>query len=188
MTHLNDEIQKLNNPNCAEEEIFYQAVREVLHSVAPLHLSDRRYSLHKIAKRMIAPDRVIKFKVAWMDDRNEIQVNTGYRIQFNNALGPYKGGLRFHPSVNEGILKFLGFEQIFKNALTGLPLGGAKGGSDFDPKGKSDFEIMRFCNSFHARAAQIYRITHRHPRRRYRRRSSRNRISLWPIQKDHLLL
>ncbi len=148
MTHLNDEIQKLNNPNCAEEEIFYQAVREVLHSVAPLHLSDRRYSLHKIAKRMIAPDRVIKFKVAWMDDRNEIQVNTGYRIQFNNALGPYKGGLRFHPSVNEGILKFLGFEQIFKNALTGLPLGGAKGGSDFDPKGKSDFEIMRFCNSF----------------------------------------
>jgi len=145
------EIAKLKNENCAEDDVFFQAMEEVLLSIFPLFKSDEIYdknAKNAIVRRLIIPDRVIKFKVAWMDDNNEIQVNRGYRVQFNNALGPYKGGLRFHPSVNEGILKFLGFEQILKNALTGLPLGGAKGGSDFDPKGKSDFEVMKFCTAF----------------------------------------
>ncbi len=148
-----EEIAKLKNENCAEDDVFFQAMEEVLLSIFPLFKSDEIYdksAKNAIVRRLITPNRVIKFKVAWMDDSNEIQVNTGYRVQFNNALGPYKGGLRFHPSVNEGILKFLAFEQILKNALTGLPLGGAKGGSDFDPKGKSDFEVMRFCSAFMA--------------------------------------
>ena len=122
--------------------VFNQAVKEVLCSITPILKSDKKYEKFAIVDRLIVPDRIIKFRVTWMDDNQKIQVNTGYRVQFNNALGPYKGGLRFHPSVHEGILKFLGFEQIFKNALTGLPIGGAKGGSDLDPKGKSDFEIM----------------------------------------------
>jgi len=145
------EIAKLKNENCAEDDVFFQAMEEVLLSILPLFKSDKIYAentKNAVIRRLITPDRVIKFKVVWMNDNNEIQVNTGYRVQFNNALGPYKGGLRFHPSVNEGILKFLGFEQILKNALTGLPLGGGKGGSDFDPKGKSDFEVMRFCAAF----------------------------------------
>jgi glutamate dehydrogenase (NADP+) len=145
------EIAKLKNENCAEDDVFFQAMEEVLLSIFPLFKSDEIYdenTKNAVIRRLITPDRVIKFKVVWMDDNNEIQVNTGYRVQFNNALGPYKGGLRFHPSVNEGILKFLGFEQILKNALTGLPIGGGKGGSDFDPKGKSDFEVMRFCAAF----------------------------------------
>jgi glutamate dehydrogenase (NADP+) len=128
--------------------VFNQAVKEVLCSIAPILKSDEKYEKFAIVDRLIVPDRIIKFRVTWMDDNQKIQVNTGYRVQFNNALGPYKGGLRFHPSVHEGILKFLGFEQIFKNALTGLAIGGAKGGSDFDPKGKSDFEIMKFCSAF----------------------------------------
>lgn len=146
-----EEIAKLKNEQCAQDDVFFQAMEEVLLSVLPLFKSDEAYdksAKNAIIRRLITPDRVIKFKVSWLDDKNEIQVNTGYRVQFNNALGPYKGGLRFHPSVNEGILKFLGFEQILKNALTGLPIGGAKGGSDFDPKGKSDFEVMKFCASF----------------------------------------
>ncbi|MEA3523361.1 MAG: Glu/Leu/Phe/Val dehydrogenase dimerization domain-containing protein, partial [Campylobacterota bacterium] len=145
------EIEKLRNENCAEDDVFFQAMEEVLLSILPLFKSDKIYAKNAknaVIRRLITPDRVIKFKVAWLDDNNEIQVNTGYRVQFNNALGPYKGGLRFHPSVNEGILKFLGFEQILKNALTGLPIGGGKGGSDFDPKGKSDFEVMKFCAAF----------------------------------------
>jgi len=145
------EIAKLKNENCAEDDVFFQAMEEVLLSIFPLFKSDEIYNKNAknaIIRRLIIPDRVIKFKVVWLDDNNEVQVNRGYRVQFNNALGPYKGGLRFHPSVNEGILKFLGFEQILKNALTGLPLGGAKGGSDFDPKGKSDFEVMKFCTAF----------------------------------------
>jgi glutamate dehydrogenase (NADP+) len=129
-------------------DVFYQALKEVLCSISPLINSDERYAKHSIINRLIIPDRIIKFRVTWMDDNQNIQVNTGIRVQFNNALGPYKGGLRFHPTVNEGILKFLGFEQILKNALTGLPIGGGKGGSDFDPKGKSDFEIMKFCSAF----------------------------------------
>ena len=151
MAEAKREIAKLRNPNCAEDDVFFQAMEEVLLSILPLFRSDEVYMKNAksaIIKRLITPDRIIKFKVTWLDDNNEVQINTGYRVQFNNALGPYKGGLRFHPSVNEGILKFLGFEQILKNALTGLPIGGGKGGSDFDPKGKSDFEVMNFCTSF----------------------------------------
>ncbi|WP_428737092.1 NADP-specific glutamate dehydrogenase [Sulfurimonas sp.] len=148
MGFVETEIQKFENPNCAENNVFYQAMEEVIYSIAPLLESDKKYVKYSILERLVVPDRTIKFKVTWLDDNNQIQVNTGYRIQYNNALGPYKGGLRFHPSVNEGVLKFLGFEQILKNALTGLPIGGAKGGSDFDPKGKSDSEIMKFCKSF----------------------------------------
>jgi glutamate dehydrogenase (NADP+) len=148
MSIAETEIKKFENGNCAENKVFYQAMEEVIYSIAPLLESDSKYQDHAILERLVVPDRIIKFKVTWFDDNQEIKVNTGYRVQFNNALGPYKGGLRFHPTVNEGILKFLGFEQILKNALTGLPIGGAKGGSDFDPKGKSDFEIMKFCSSF----------------------------------------
>ncbi len=148
MSIADQEIKKFENSNCAENKVFYQAMEEVIYSIAPLLESDSKYRDHSILERLVVPDRVIKFKVTWLDDQQNIQVNTGFRVQFNNALGPYKGGLRFHPSVNEGILKFLGFEQILKNSLTGLPIGGAKGGSDFDPKGKSDFEVMKFCSSF----------------------------------------
>ena len=146
--NLKKDIKKLRNINCAEDDVFFQAMEEVLLSIAPLYESDAKYAKNSVIERLIKPDRVIKFKVTWLDDNQDIQVNTGYRVQFNNSIGPYKGGLRFHPTVNEGILKFLGFEQIFKNALTGLPIGGGKGGSDFDPKGKSDFEIMKFCSAF----------------------------------------
>ena len=148
MTIAEEEIKKFENSNCAENAVFYQAMEEVIYSIAPLLESDPAYRKYAILERLVVPDRIIKFKITWLDDNNNIQVNTGYRVQFNNALGPYKGGLRFHPTVNEGILKFLGFEQILKNSLTGLPIGGAKGGSDFDPKGKSDFEIMKFCSAF----------------------------------------
>lgn len=143
-----DEAKKYERADCEQDRVFYQAMEEVLFSIAPLLESDKIYARHAIVDRLVVPDRVIKFKVTWMDDNQQIRVNTGYRVQFNNSLGPYKGGLRFHPTVNEGVLKFLGFEQIFKNSLTGLPIGGAKGGSDFDPKGKSDFEIMKFCSAF----------------------------------------
>jgi len=148
MSIAEEEIKKFENHNCAENGVFYQAMEEVIYSIAPLLESDEKYRKYAILERLVVPDRVIKFKVTWLDDNNNIQVNTGYRVQFNNALGPYKGGLRFHPTVNEGVLKFLGFEQILKNSLTGLPIGGAKGGSDFDPKGKSDFEVMKFCSAF----------------------------------------
>jgi len=142
------EIKKFETTGCEQDKVFYQAMEEVIYSIAPLLESDDRYTRHAILERLVVPDRIFKFKVTWLDDNNNIQVNTGYRVQFNNALGPYKGGLRFHPTVNEGILKFLGFEQILKNSLTGLPIGGAKGGSDFNPKGKSDFEVMKFCSAF----------------------------------------
>ncbi len=145
---IKTEVARLKESHRMEQDVFYQAVEEVLLSVAPLYLSDPKYARHNVVRRLAVPDRIIKFKVAWLDDKNEIQVNTGYRVQFNNTLGPYKGGLRFHPTVNEGVLKFLGFEQIFKNALTGLPIGGGKGGSDFDPKGRSDMEVMKFCSAF----------------------------------------
>ena len=145
---IKEEIHKLVEGHRYEQDVFYQALEEVALSVVPLYLSDEKYAKNNIIRRLANPDRIIKFKVEWLDDDNKIRVNTGYRVQFNNTLGPYKGGLRFHPSVNEGILKFLGFEQILKNALTGLPIGGGKGGSDFDPKGKSDFEVMKFCTSF----------------------------------------
>ncbi|MFC3847969.1 NADP-specific glutamate dehydrogenase [Helicobacter baculiformis] len=139
-------LEKLRKTYPHQHE-FHQAVTELLHSLAPV-LKNPIYQKHAILERLVEPDREIFFRVAWMDDAGKIQVNRGCRIEFNAAIGPYKGGLRFHPSVNESIIKFLGFEQIFKNALTTLNMGGAKGGSDFDPKGKSDAEIMRFCQAF----------------------------------------
>ncbi|HET9373184.1 MAG TPA: NADP-specific glutamate dehydrogenase [Vicinamibacterales bacterium] len=139
--------------NPAQQE-FHQAVREVAESLMPFILAWPQYQKARILERMTEPDRIITFRIAWIDDRDQIQLNRGYRVQFNNAIGPYKGGLRFHPTVNLSVLKFLGFEQIFKNSLTGLPMGGAKGGSDFDPKGKSDAEVMRFCQ---AMMTELYR-------------------------------
>ncbi|MCH5329756.1 MAG: NADP-specific glutamate dehydrogenase [Alistipes sp.] len=130
------------------ENEYLQAVREVLTTVEDTYNRHPEFEAARIAERIVEPDRSFTFKVVWVDDKGEVQVNTGYRFQFNNAIGPYKGGLRFHPSVNPSILKFLGFEQIFKNALTTLPMGGAKGGSDFNPKGKSEHEVMRFCQAF----------------------------------------
>ncbi|MDR1613139.1 MAG: NADP-specific glutamate dehydrogenase [Planctomycetota bacterium] len=138
------EAVKMRNPHELE---FFQAVEEVLTSLEPLLKAEPRYAKAGILHRIVEPERQILFRVAWVDDKGEMRVNRGYRIQFNSAIGPYKGGLRFHPSVNGSILKFLGFEQIFKNSLTGLMMGGAKGGADFDPKGKSDTEVMRFCYS-----------------------------------------
>ena len=145
--NVNNLIAALERKYPTERE-YLQAVREVLTTVEEVYNQHPEFEANKIAERIVEPDRIFTFKVVWTDDRGEVQVNTGYRIQFNNAIGPYKGGLRFHPSVNPSILKFLGFEQIFKNALTTLPMGGAKGGSDFNPKGKSDREIMRFCQAF----------------------------------------
>jgi len=142
-----DVMAKLQAKYPTEKE-YLQAVREVLESIEDVYNKHPEFEDAKIIERLVEPDRAISFRVTWVDDNGEIQTNTGYRIQFNNAIGPYKGGLRFHPSVNPSILKFLGFEQIFKNALTTLPMGGAKGGSDFNPKGKSDAEIMRFCQAF----------------------------------------
>ena len=136
---------KAKNQN---EPEFHQAVQEVLESLEIVLQRHPEYRSLKIIERMVEPERVIMFRVPWMDDQGEIQINRGYRIEMNSAIGPYKGGLRFHPSVTLGILKFLAFEQVFKNSLTTLPMGGGKGGSDFNPKGKSDNEIMRFCQSF----------------------------------------
>lgn len=133
---------------------FLQAVEEVFSTLVPVFEQHPEYIAHNILSRIVEPDRIITFRVTWQDDQNRVHVNRGYRVQFNNVIGPYKGGLRFHPTVNESIMKFLAFEQIFKNALTGLPIGGAKGGSDFDPKGKSDAEIMRFCQAF---MTELYR-------------------------------
>ncbi|QCF27781.1 NADP-specific glutamate dehydrogenase [Hydrocarboniclastica marina] len=133
---------------------FHQAAGEILHSIAPFLEKCPEYSRNGLLERILEPERIIQFRVAWVDDAGEVQVNRGYRIQMNSAIGPYKGGLRFHPTVNLGILKFLAFEQVFKNALTTLPLGGGKGGSDFNPKGKSDLEVMRFCQAF---MSELYR-------------------------------
>jgi glutamate dehydrogenase (NADP+) len=140
-------MERLVAKNPAEPE-FHQAVKEVVESLAPCLEKHPEYIEHKILERMSEPDRIFIFRVPWLDDKGKIQVNRGFRVEFSNSIGPYKGGLRFHPTVNLGILKFLGFEQILKNSLTTLPMGGGKGGSDFDPKGKSDFEVMRFCQSF----------------------------------------
>lgn len=136
---------QMRNPN---EWEFQQAVKEVLDSLVPVLVKNPIYINQAVLERMIEPERLITFRVPWVDDKGNVKVNRGYRVQFSSAIGPYKGGLRFHPSVNASIIKFLGFEQIFKNSLTGQPIGGGKGGSDFDPKGKSDLEIMRFCQSF----------------------------------------
>ncbi len=145
--NLNQIISDLEKKHPGEQE-YLQAVREVLETIEEVVNENPHFESAGIIERLVEPDRVLMFKVPWVDDNDKVQVNLGYRVQFNNALGPYKGGLRFHPSVNLSILKFLGFEQIFKNALTTLPMGGGKGGSDFNPKGKSDGEIMRFCQAF----------------------------------------
>ncbi|MDD3775404.1 MAG: NADP-specific glutamate dehydrogenase [Sulfurovaceae bacterium] len=147
MSYITEVFEYLNRTSPHQTE-FYQAAEEVLESLKPLIDKYPKYAKHKIIERIVEPERQIMFRVNWVDDQGEIHVNKGYRIEFNSALGPYKGGLRFHPSVNAGVIKFLGFEQIFKNALTGLAIGGGKGGSDFNPKGKSDTEIMRFCQAF----------------------------------------
>jgi len=146
-SHINKTLHNIQIHSPGQNE-FYQAAHEVLYSLIPLLAEDSRYDQHNILERIIVPERTIIFRVCWIDDHGKIQTNLGYRVQFNSAIGQYKGGLRFHPSVNLGIIKFLGFEQIFKNSLTGLQIGGAKGGSNFDPKGKSDNEIMRFCQAF----------------------------------------
>ena len=144
-----DEILALVEEKNAGQPEFLQAVKEVLDSIRPvIERNEETYRREAILERLVEPERQVKFRVPWVDDNGQVQVNRGYRVEFNSAIGPYKGGLRFHPSVNIGILKFLGFEQIFKNSLTGLPIGGGKGGSDFDPKGKSDREVMAFCQSF----------------------------------------
>ena len=148
MSYVDEVLERVKKQNASEPE-FLQAVQEVMDSLRPvIEANEEKYRKEALLERLCEPDRQIKFRVPWVDDKGQVQVNTGYRVQFNNAIGPYKGGLRLHPSVNIGIIKFLGFEQIFKNSLTGLPIGGAKGGSDFDPKGKSDREIMAFCQSF----------------------------------------
>lgn len=145
--YVSDVFEKVQKRNPGEAE-FHQAVKEVFDSLVPILAQDPKYIKHNILERVVEPERVITFRVPWLDDEGNVQVNRGFRVQYNSAIGPYKGGLRFHPSVNASIIKFLGFEQIFKNSLTGQPIGGGKGGSDFDPKGKSDNEIMKFCQSF----------------------------------------
>lgn len=148
MSYVDEVLERIIAKNPAEPE-FHQAVKEVLSSLRPvIEANEEKYRKEALLERLTEPDRQFKFRVPWVDDKGQVQVNTGYRVQFNNSIGPYKGGLRLHPSVNLGIIKFLGFEQIFKNSLTGLPIGGGKGGSDFDPKGKSDREVMAFCQSF----------------------------------------
>lgn len=148
MSYVDDVYSRVVEQNPRQPE-FHQAVKEVLESLRPVIESDEeKYRKEALLERLTTPDRQILFRVSWVDDNGQVQVNNGYRVQFNNAIGPYKGGLRLHPSVYLGIIKFLGFEQVFKNALTSLPIGGAKGGSDFDPKGKSDREVMAFCQSF----------------------------------------
>ncbi len=148
MSYTEEIYERVVAQNPGEPE-FHQAVKEVLDSLKlVIDANEEKYRAASLLERLVEPERIISFKVPWVDDNGKVQVNKGYRVQFNSAIGPYKGGLRFHPSVNQGILKFLGFEQIFKNSLTGLPIGGGKGGSNFDPKGKSDREVMAFCQSF----------------------------------------
>ena len=148
MSYVDQVIESVVKKNPSQPE-FHQAVKEVLNSLRPIvEKNEELYKREGLLERIVEPERQIIFRVPWVDDKGNVQVNTGYRVQFNSAIGPYKGGIRLHPSVNLGIIKFLGFEQVFKNSLTGLPMGGGKGGSDFDPKGKSDREIMAFCQSF----------------------------------------
>lgn len=148
MSYIDEVMEKVVAKNPGEAE-FHQAVKEVLDSLRlVVEANEEEYRKNGLLERLVEPERVISFRVPWVDDQGKVQVNRGFRVQFNSAIGPYKGGLRFHPSVNQGIIKFLGFEQCFKNSLTGLPIGGGKGGADFDPKGKSDREVMAFCQSF----------------------------------------
>ena len=148
MSYVNEILERVAAQNPGQPE-FLQAVTEVLESLrVVIEKNEDYYRKNAFLERLVTPERIVMFRVPWVDDKGQVQVNNGYRVQFNSAIGPYKGGLRFHPSVNQGILKFLGFEQTFKNSLTGLPIGGGKGGADFDPKGKSDREVMAFCQSF----------------------------------------
>ncbi|MBR5449343.1 MAG: NADP-specific glutamate dehydrogenase, partial [Clostridia bacterium] len=147
LQYLNELYERVVKRNPGETE-FHQTVEEVLTSIEPVLAQRPDYITSGVMERIVEPERIIKFRVPWVDDNGNVQVNRGFRIQFNSAIGPYKGGLRFHPTVNESIIKFLGFEQTFKNSLTSLPMGGGKGGSDFDPQGKSDREVMAFCQSF----------------------------------------
>ena len=148
MSYVDEVIERVVKENPSEPE-FHQAVKEVLNSLRPVvDANEEKFRKDALLERLVNPERQLKFRVPWVDDKGQVQVNTGYRVQYSSAIGPYKGGIRLHPSVNLGIIKFLGFEQIFKNSLTGLPIGGGKGGSDFDPKGKSDREVMAFCQSF----------------------------------------
>ena len=155
MSYVDEVIEAVVAKNPSEPE-FHQAVKEVLESLRPVvDANEEKFRKEALLERLVEPERQIKFRVPWVDDNGQVQVNKGYRVQFNSAIGPYKGGLRFHPSVNMSIIKFLGFEQIFKNSLTGLPIGGGKGGADFDPKGKSDNEVMRFCQGF---MTELYKV------------------------------
>lgn len=155
MSYVDEVLEYVNKKDSNESE-FLQAVGEVLNSLRPvIEKNEEKYRRVALLERLIEPERILRFRVPWIDDNGQVHVNRGYRVQFNSAIGPYKGGLRLHPSVNLGIVKFLGFEQIFKNSLTGLPIGGGKGGSDFDPKGKSDREIMMFCQSFMTELCKI---------------------------------
>ncbi|MFZ5563699.1 MAG: Glu/Leu/Phe/Val dehydrogenase dimerization domain-containing protein, partial [Thermodesulfobacteriota bacterium] len=147
MSVIKSVIDKVKRMDPDQKE-FHQAVIEVMETLEPTTTRHPEFVKNKIYERIVEPERAVTFRVPWVDDKGEVQVNRGFRVQFNNAIGPFKGGIRFHPSVNLGIIKFLGFEQIFKNSLTTLAMGGGKGGSDFDPKGKSDGEIMRFCQAF----------------------------------------
>ena len=154
MSYVDEVLASVKAKNASEPE-FIQAVTEVLESLrAVVDANEEKYRKYAVLERLVEPERIISFRVSWVDDKGEAHVNRAYRVEFNSAIGPYKGGLRFHPSVNQGILKFLGFEQVFKNSLTSLPIGGGKGGSDFDPKGKSDREVMAFCQSF---MTELYR-------------------------------
>ena len=147
MSYVSEQLELLKKKNPSEPE-FIQAAEEVLTSLEPVIDANPKYEAAGIIERIVEPERQIMFRVPWVDDNGKVHVNRGYRVQFNSAIGPYKGGIRLHPSVNLSVIKFLGFEQTFKNSLTGLPMGGGKGGSDFDPRGKSDREIMAFCQSF----------------------------------------
>ena len=154
MSYIDDMILHVQQKNATQPE-FVQAATEVLDSIRPVVEANRTYQDWALLERLVEPERATVFRISWADDAGKVHTNRGYRVQFNSAIGPYKGGLRFHPSVNMSIIKFLGFEQIFKNSLTGLPIGGGKGGSDFNPKGKSEMEIMRFCQSF---MTALYRV------------------------------
>ena len=178
MSVIQDTIARINQLDMEQKE-FQQAVTEVLETLEPTAQRHPEFVKAGIYDRIVEPERAVMFRVPWKEDNGQVHVNRGYRVQFNNAIGPFKGGLRFHPSVNLSIIKFLGFEQVFKNALTTLPMGGGKGGSDFDPKGKSDDEIMRFLPGFHARVVPPYRRRNRRTGRRYRCGCPGNRISVW---------